>query len=238
MIKTRILEQIGLTRNEAVIYQSILEMKKASIEQIIRRSGLHRRYINKSIDLLKEKKLIEHIKIEGKTYYRSTNPLGLKELLQERKNSLKKEMPALKEMYRYSSKERSVTYLKGKEGFQTLLNDQIITGQTIHTIAARDISNKLRTFYKKHDKNRIKNNILTRLLLSEKSRKHNIPLSRLKFLPDEYLSTTATSIYGDKIAIVHYADEPYVIIIKSKEINESYKQYFEMLWNMAKSRRT
>ncbi len=41
-------------------------------------------------------------------------------------------------------------------------------------------------------------------------------------------------IYGDKVAIVDFTDEITTIIIHKKEVANSYKNHFELLWNIAK----
>ena len=46
----------------------------------------------------------------------------------------------------------------------------------------------------------------------------------------------AINIYGDKTAIILWAKVPVAIVIKHPEITQGYKNYFELLWEIAKSK--
>ena len=56
----------------------------------------------------------------------------------------------------------------------------------------------------------------------------------MRYLPSKYASPMAINIYGDKTAIIHWAEKPVTVVIKSKEITDGYKNYFEILWGIAK----
>ena len=66
-----------------------------------------------------------------------------------------------------------------------------------------------------------------------------IPESRLGTLtyliPEKYSSPLSLNIYGNKVAIILWAKQPYAIVIKSEEVVKGYKNYFELLWKISKS---
>jgi len=71
--------------------------------------------------------------------------------------------------------------------------------------------------------------------------KRNLPFSKIKNLEMRYLKNaeskdTATGILEDGRVTIHSLaqEKPIVIIIKNKAIAETYKNYFEILWNIAK----
>ena len=47
---------------------------------------------------------------------------------------------------------------------------------------------------------------------------------------DLYSSPAATNIYGNKVALIVWSENPFVVLIESKEIADSYRKKFEMLW--------
>ena len=51
----------------------------------------------------------------------------------------------------------------------------------------------------------------------------------------EYVSPALTYIYGDKVAIIIWSEEPTACLIQSNQAAESYKNYLNFLWNTAKS---
>ncbi len=67
----------------------------------------------------------------------------------------------------------------------------------------------------------------------EMSKKHSA--IKLKILPKEYMTPSEVDIYGDKIVIVLWSKIPQAFVINNKKISYSFRKYFELLWNVAKS---
>jgi hypothetical protein len=78
-----------------------------------------------------------------------------------------------------------------------------------------------------------KNKVKVKIIAEDKSIS-NIPLSEIKYLPNKYSSPLAMNIYQDKTAIILWAKDPIAIVIKNKEITQGYKNYFELMWKIAK----
>jgi len=57
-----------------------------------------------------------------------------------------------------------------------------------------------------------------------------VPNSQVKQLPRK-TGPAAINIYGNKVAIIHWSKEtPFAIVINNKDIAESYKEFFKLLW--------
>lgn len=55
-----------------------------------------------------------------------------------------------------------------------------------------------------------------------------------RYLAPEYDSPVSTTICGDEVVMTLYSKSPLTIQIKNAEIAKAYKQYFEVLWGLAK----
>ena len=55
-----------------------------------------------------------------------------------------------------------------------------------------------------------------------------------KYLPNLAESPAVTNIYGDKIAIIVWTDEPEGIIIENAAAAKAYKSYFDFMWKHGK----
>ena len=65
-----------------------------------------------------------------------------------------------------------------------------------------------------------------------KKEKSNFPIIQMRFNSHMHNTPATTWIYGDKVAIVVWTkDQPMSTLIRSKEVANSYKQFFEVLWN-------
>ena len=56
-------------------------------------------------------------------------------------------------------------------------------------------------------------------------------LQKIKFLEKPFDNFTSTIIYKDKVALFMWTKEPIATLIQSKELAESYKNYFYFLWD-------
>jgi hypothetical protein len=54
------------------------------------------------------------------------------------------------------------------------------------------------------------------------------------FIPDKYMNPTTTWVYGDNVAIVAWSAFPIATLIRSKDIANSFRSYFELRWKQAK----
>ena len=61
-----------------------------------------------------------------------------------------------------------------------------------------------------------------------------IPLLEVRFLSKEFDNPAPAMIYGDEVAITVWSETPIVTLIRSKEVANRYKSYFNLLWKMAK----
>ena len=56
----------------------------------------------------------------------------------------------------------------------------------------------------------------------------------MRFNSNVYDTPATTWIYRDKIAIIVWSDQPIATLIRSKDIADSYRQFFNILWNSSK----
>ena len=56
--------------------------------------------------------------------------------------------------------------------------------------------------------------------------------AKYRWMPEALFSSVPFYIYGAKLAIIRFNPEPYVYVIKSQEITDSYRKQFDAIWNM------
>lgn len=86
----------------------------------------------------------------------------------------------------------------------------------------------------------IKEHIKTKIIFDEQEKTlinfyTNSETTTIKTLPKEYVTPSEVNVFGDKVAIVMYEDEPMGILIHNKKIAGSFRQYFKLLWKIAKN---
>jgi len=234
------LKEIGLTENESKIYVSLLELGPSNAGLISRKSGLHRRVVYDTIEMLIQKGLVGYIVKNNVKLFQASNPKRILEIIEERKNKIEEVMPKMLDFYTKTKEKEETNFYKGKNGLKTVMEDQLESSKKnkeILIIGGSPIAYEILQFYFKwFDKRRVENKIKTRVIFNKTDKKLNIPYSEIKFLPDKYSSPLAVNIYGDKVALILWSKEnPLAIVIKNKEISDGYRKYFELMWRVAKS---
>ena len=95
-------------------------------------------------------------------------------------------------------------------------------------------SEKMPEFALQFDRLKKENNIHTKLLIRKDRTELDDKTTEYRYLPNISESSTVTNIYGDKIAIIIWTDEPEGIIIENAAAAKAYKSYFDFMWNHGK----
>lgn len=158
------------------------------------------------------------------------------EILKEKEANLLEILPSMNQMFNKTRESEGTNFFKGKRGFKTIFEDQINTGKEIFIIGASPSAQETIPFYFKwYDKRRVEKKIKTNILFSKGKKKLKVPYADIRYLPQKYASDVAINIYGDRVAILLWNKEnPLAILIKNKLFAKGYKQYFDLLWNVAK----
>ena len=228
------LTKIGLSKAESIIYLSLLKLGNSNVKDISKDTGFHRTNIYDVLELLKNKGLVAFIK-KGKTfYYETTDPKNLYNMLEEKKEILKTLMPDLESLSKLNKEKISVSVFKGEEGMKSVFNDILrekgdiyglgITGQLRDKLPfyaeqfLRDMKLQKKKYYGLYDK-----------------KEHISPVfTEIRFLPKNVSIPVATHIYSNKVLITIWEPDLIAILIKSKEVSDTYKSHFNLLWNISK----
>jgi len=158
-----------------------------------------------------------------------------KEKLTEKEKSVKKLIPDLKNLVSPLKPHAEAHVLYGKEGFKTMRKDVLKQKQTLYLIGGVGKEDKaLKYFFPNFDKLRIKYKIKEKTLHDYEVKGQDIikrPLMEAKSLPKEYSSPAVINVYGDRVVnVLWQGDEPVCFMIINKQIADSYRKWFELLW--------
>lgn len=231
------LHESGLTKNESKVYAALLELGPSHAGSISRKSGLHRRVVYDTIEMLIQKGLVGYILKNNIKLFQCVHPRRLVELLQEKEQQLESVMPNMIALFARTKEKEETNFYKGGAGLKTVFEDQLAIGKEILILGASPLAYEmLDLYFHWFDKRRVEKRIKTRIIFHEGARKR-IPRAEIRFLPQKYSSPLAVNIYGDKVALILWSKEqPLAIVIKNKEISTGYRNYFELLWKVAKPR--
>jgi len=244
MIKEK-LEKIGLTAGESEVYELLIETGQTKAGTLIKKASLASSKVYDVLQKLVNKGLASFVVKDGIKHYQATPPERLVDFLEEKKthiNKAQEEMvkliPLIRERNDSKTNESNVRMYLGPEGPKIILKELIeasIREGTNYGYGTRDnpfveiYPHELNEFFNEEKKHKFKT-----LLLFAKGNRQSQPSAKIKYLSPEFFSPVRTMIAGDKVFLVDFT-KPYTsIIIENKQVAESYKEHFLMLWGMAK----
>ncbi len=240
------LEQVGLSGNEAKVYLSLLELGSAMAGEITKKSGVNRTNVYDALERLIEKGIVSYVIQSNRKYFEADTPNRIINYLNEKENELKRKKKLIRsilpelELKRQLSKEpQEATIYKGKKGIKSIAEDVLKTRKELLAFGAEGKFMDVFTHYAQQwHIRRKKLNIPVKMIYNEKIRnkksKTKFPILKMKFNANLYDTPANTWIYGDKVAIIVWSDQPIATLIRSKEVANSYKQFFDVLWKDSK----
>ena len=229
------LQEIGLTGNEAKVYLEILNKGEMSANQIAKNISMDRTLAYTVLNHLIDKGQVSYVIREGKKLFSCSkpenliNPIKAKEIIAI---DLIKELGKIK---KEGQREVEINTYEGKEGFRVLFNlvknykefcSFGSTGKAFYQLY--EVPALAREFEKMKTKIKILGN-----KKYKGTEAFNFP--KFEFRYNDLDAEATTSIFGDYVSIHLIKGKPIIILIKNKEIAQSYKNYFEYLWGKAKS---
>lgn len=237
-MNTKFLEDLGLSNTESNVYLALLELGSVTANKIAERSGIHRRTVYDVLEILIEKGLVSFIVESNRKYYQAETPERFLDILKEKEKELKKVLPDLLEKRKLSKELQEVTVYRGKKGLKNIYELMLKTRQTINIFGSsgkfKEVLGEI--FYKQWMKRFAKSKCKIKIILSKKSKgKGKYPKKmEVKYILEEFILPSSTSIWEDYIFIEVFSEKPFGILIRSKEIVNSYLKYFNLLWKIAK----
>ena len=242
------LEKLGLNRNEARVFRSLLRNGPSFPSELVRITGFHRNIIYDNLDKLVERGLVGYILEEGKRKYTASPPESLIEMLEKeqydldsRKKIAKLMVPEIESELKKTKKAQTAVLFRGVKSFKAILREVLYSGEYRGMgVSNASVSVMGSDFWKNFISQVEKKKVREKLLLNHDFDKSSIPINRPKFtesrsLPEQFDLVTEIMIYGEKVAIMVYTDPPIATVIQDQYVTESFTRYFDYLWASSKS---
>ena len=245
-MNTKILEDIGFTSKESDVYMVIIGSNEIRASDIMKKTNVSRKSVYEILYKLLSKGLISKITKDNKKYFKPTHPEKLFDIIRNQEIELKKKEMRLKASFydilkKYNEKKKEETKFEifvGKEGMKTVSSKVLKEGKPLYVFDNEgEIFDFLKYHMPQHIKKEEKIKLPVKVIFIESARKKKLSFSmaEARYIPDNYSSPISISIYGDNVHILIFSkDNPLALYIKSKEISESFMNYFNLMWKIAK----
>lgn len=241
----KILEELGLSKNEAKIYECLLDIGKNTVSEISNRSKIHRRNIYDSLNRLIQRGLVFQVVGHGDKLYGPVEPNKLMELVDEKRMKLGKIIPELIDIYQKEPVLEATYVYKGLEGFKNYIRDLLDSEEDAYFIGAKGawFDPRFSVFLNKFLVDAKKRGITYHHLFDYEVKDCALYVPDAvgmpyKFLPKEYSTSSMVDIFGDRVVsfagagLLKINDDITIFVNISRPLATSYKTWFKFMFDM------
>ena len=248
---TKILAKIGLTGSEIKVYLALLNLGSSKKSEVIKESKITPSKIYQVIDKLSDKGLISAVIKNGVTYFAAANPSRVKDYMSQKREEIINEekqldriLPKLAALYDNKKSNTKVEVYIGWRGIETVYSSFLKNarkGNEVYVLGAGagPKEDKFELFFTKYGREAFNKQIKIKVIFNENSREYVEKIERniKKVYDKKFLFKNTPSeivIYKENIGILIRKSEPVIIVIQDKETADSFTNYFNELWKIAK----
>ncbi|HLP79852.1 MAG TPA: helix-turn-helix domain-containing protein [Acidobacteriota bacterium] len=230
----QVLESMGLSPNERKTYLSLIDHGTQSAGKLAKFAHMDRSSCYYALRQLQQRGLVAYHVDGAVKMFAATSPTRLLENLKEQEADLKEIVPLLKEKHGATKKEGQVRLFRGIKGVKSIFMDIIRSHHDNYVFGSEgQFSARMPEFVSQFNRLKKENDIKTFMLI-RKGRKEEGTTSSVYRYIDVEESHAVTNIYGDKVAIIVWTEEPEGIIIENAATAKAYKSYFDFMWKFAR----
>lgn len=237
LVDEQILEDIGLTKNQVKIYLALSDAGPTRITSLAKAAGLHRINTYEAVNKLIKLGLVAASTRDNVKYLQTTEPSNLLNMLQQKEERVKRLIPELQlrfAMQQSEGTEAKVFY--GVKAFQQALDNFLLQSDEILVFGIPKVApEKMKYFIENYHKRRIDAHITMKHIYNFQAFErvkylNTMPYCQARYLPTQFDSTVSTNICGSTVVFVGWNEPIWVVQITNKDIADSYKKYFYLLW--------
>ena len=244
-MNTKILEDIGLTKNEITTFLELYKLGKASAQEIKEKTNLHNSVTYNALDRLIKQGLVSYILIGKRKIYQPATPEQIKRFAEDKKEDIIKLAEDLKTLPQPEAEQEAQLY-EGWKGVKTAFNailEILPEGEEYLAFGVgveEQFDEEAKEFFKKFQKRRAEKEYKVKILLNEDARKQIKQIHYPKafgtpqFKYVEGFAPIGIIIFKDYVLHSAFGPTPVAVLIKSKLISESQRRAFNSMWKIAK----
>lgn len=232
---------IGLTDNEADVYEWLLHNGERSAGDIIEGTGLKRGNTYNILESLVQKQIIVQTEKNKIAHFKIENPNALleyidrnKEALEHKRATIESIIPALISKFNLSTNKPVVSYYEGEAGIEYVINDTLTSKtELLQYMDLDEIHKHIKDISKNYLENRLHRNINKRIITldSDYAReyyKNEKDLTVVKFIDrEQYRFDVSMHIYDNKVSYFSFANGKLIgVIIEDSKIYDMHKKIF------------
>ena len=241
-MEKEVLKELGLTEHEVNVYLELLVTGSTTAGVLVKKTHLHRSTTYEIIRRLLESGLISYAIKSGRRYFSAADPETFLQVLKEREERLKSILPELRMKKKISEITQKAEIYEGEKGIRTAFEyalNSVKKGDEAYVLGVTGYPESGRMFFQNFHKRRAAKGVKLKIIISEMARdtigkdREGNQLTEIKYVPENVITPPLNiCIYSDKIIFNMWTKKnPVAFLMESKEIADSLKKYFDIVWN-------
>ncbi|MBU0707847.1 hypothetical protein KKG41_05760 [Patescibacteria group bacterium] len=240
------LQQLGLPRNEAKIYETLINLGPSSVSTISSIGKVNRRNVYDCVKNLLKRRLVVLLEGQKEKIYSAVEPKRLENVLNTQKKEISSVLPGLKKIYNKNIPKEQAFISRGHEGIKNYWNYVTAQTEVTHFVGGKGAwhDEKIEEDRKKYFVECKKKNIKITGIFDYSISEHGQDVysqydpKLIRFFPKEYSTNATYDICGDRVVIFPMPKErnianATIFNIVSKPLADSYRTWFKYLWQKA-----
>jgi len=232
---------LGLSKQEALVYLSCLKLGASPASAIAKEAALKRTTVYPILKALAKKGFVSVAFKGSERYYNAQRPQKLANYYEKQLSTFTAIIPQLNQLERKHAQVLGLRYIETIDELRRFYSDVIqdYKGSQYYVIGSTGAWAGIDPdFFMHFRKERADAKIKTKILLTEDSKKvsptDSSLLREVKFLPTKYNFKSTIDIYNDKVLIVSPELTSLAVVIEVPIMTDVFKAIFEMLWDVMK----
>jgi len=235
---SQLLQKIGFTEKEALIYLALMELGSGTVTNIAQRAKLKRSIIYIILEGLIKRGYVSEIPDTKINRYVAAEPTKILSDLKAKTSDFKNLLPSLLAVYNKPTWKPKINYFEGKEGVRKIyryiehVKDACFITSTERIAEHMPeeveawITEKLSKTVPLVGKHLLSNTAIDR----DFAKRLKGTKQQIKFLPNGLTLDMDVSIYENKVALTSLEKHLFIVVIESKALYNSMKTVFDLLW--------
>ena len=243
------LKSAGLSEREALTYLDLQQNGESQTGKICERTKIPSSQIYTIINGLSEKGLVNFKITNNIKIFRASNPDALANLFEEKEKQIVQEkehlldfISKLKIKPTELSKLSDFKYYSGIRGIKSLYTEIINSwkfGDEYYIASAplESFKNIEGFFLDVVHKKRVQDKVKLKIIINKNSKQWGTIRAKMPLTEVRYMDIDTKTEYGvlnDYFFLITYGKQPYGLLIKDENFAQTYKVFFNLLWNQAK----
>ncbi len=233
------LEKLNFSTNESKVYISLLNIGPSLAGRIAKETRLDRSSTYNALKMLIERGIISTVHENKRTIFVPSDPKKIIDYYKEKEEIAGKIIPDLQAKFKATKEKKNLLLFRGFKGLKTIFQDildNVPKNKDYFIMGSEGKFSQMMPYYSSlFSKLKTNKHIHTKMLIREgRVKTDKSKLTEYKKIPSDVISPATINIYDGKVAIFIWDETPEAILIENKDVSETFKSYFNFIWNRAK----